>query len=183
MENREIAAVLFNISAILRRQRGNPYRIRAYRRAAFGLLRMRQQVAERLAADLPIGLPRLGKSLSAKISSLARTGQLPFYDELIASLPLDEARLMQVPGIGPTIAARIHRDLGPTDAASLRRAAESGRLRLVWGVGPRRAAAILNTICSPAKPEATQRQPSAMRQLQLWRADTPPRRRGKDLAA
>jgi hypothetical protein len=52
-----------------------------------------------------------------------------------------------VPGIGPTIAARIHRDLGPTDPANLRAAAASGRLTLVWGVGPRRAAAILNTIC------------------------------------
>jgi DNA polymerase/3'-5' exonuclease PolX len=147
MENREIAAVLFNISTILRRQRGNPYRIRAYRRAALGLLRMRQPVADRVAAGQPIGLPRLGRSLSAKIGALAREGSLPFYDELVASLPPDEARLLRVPGIGPTIAARIHRDLGPTDPASLRAAAASGRLRLVWGVGPRRAAAILNTIC------------------------------------
>jgi DNA polymerase (family 10) len=146
MNNREIAAVLFNISAILRRQRGNPYRIRAYRRAAFGMLRLRQPVADRVAAGLPI-LPRLGKSLSAKISALARDGRLPFHDELLASLPIDESRLMQVPGIGPIIAARIHRDLGPTDAASLRAAAARGRLQLVWGVGPRRAAAILDAIC------------------------------------
>jgi DNA polymerase (family 10) len=149
MENREIATVLFNISTILRRQRGNPYRIRAYRRAAFGLLRLRQPVAERLAAGLPIGLPGLGKSLSAKISALAREGRLPFYDDLLASLPVDEARLIRVPGIGPTIAARIHRDLGPTDAASLRAAAACGRLQLVWGVGPRRTAAILRAICEP----------------------------------
>jgi DNA polymerase (family 10) len=149
MKNREIAAVLFNISTILKRQRSNPYRIRAYRRAAFGLLRMRHSVAERVAAGLPIGLPRLGKSLSAKISALALAGQLPFYDELLASLPPDESRLIRVPGIGPTIAARIHRDLGPTDAESLRAAAACGRLQLVWGVGPRRTAAILNAICEP----------------------------------
>ena len=37
MTNREIAAVLFNISAILDTQEGNPYRIRAYRRAARNL--------------------------------------------------------------------------------------------------------------------------------------------------
>jgi DNA polymerase (family 10) len=149
MTNREIAAVLFNISAILQAQRGNRYRVRAYKQAAFRLLRLRQPVAERVAAGEPIGIAQLGKSLSAKISTLARTGSLPFYDELLASLPADESRLLQVPGIGPVLAARIHRDLGPTDPASLRRAAARGRLQLVWGIGPRRAAAILRTICTP----------------------------------
>jgi DNA polymerase (family 10) len=151
MTNREIAAVLFNISAILRAQDANPYRVRAYRRAARALLRMRQPVSERVAAGKPLGIPRLGKSLTAKISALAGEGGLPFYEELIDTLPPDEGRLLRVPGIGPTIAARIHRDLGPTDAESLRRAAAEGRLARVWGVGPRRQAAILNTV-APAPP-------------------------------
>jgi DNA polymerase (family 10) len=148
MTNREIAIILFNISAILRRQHGNRYRIRAYLRAAFYLLRMRQQVATRLADGKSIGIPRLGKRLTDKISSLATTGKLPFYDELVTSLPPDEQRLMQVPGIGPTIAERIHRDLGPTDPDSLRRAAANGHLQRVWGVGPRRTSAILTTLCA-----------------------------------
>jgi len=41
MTNREIAAILFNISTILHQQHHNPYRIRAYRRAARNLLRLR----------------------------------------------------------------------------------------------------------------------------------------------
>ncbi len=155
MTNREIAAVLFNISAILRAQEGNPYRIRAYRRAARFLLRMRQQVRDRLANNLPIGIPRLGKSLTAKISALATEGHCDFYDELIDTLPPDEARLVRVPGIGPTIAARIHRDLGPTDPSSLRRAAAEGRLTRVWGIGPRRQAAILDAI-APQEPAVVQ---------------------------
>lgn len=153
MENRAIAAVLFNISAILKAQDGaNPYRVRAYRRAARALLRMRQPVRERVAQGLPLGIPGLGKSLTAKISALARDGRCAFYDELIDTLPPDEARLVRVPGIGPTIAARIHRDIGPTDATSLQRAAAEGRLTRVWGVGPRRQAAILDAI-APAPPQ------------------------------
>lgn len=155
MTNREIAIVLFNISTILKGQHENPYRVRAYRRAARNLLRMRQPVRERVALGLPLGLPGLGKSLTAKISALARDGQLPFYDEVIAMLPPDEGRLVRVPGIGPTIAARIHRDLGPTDPASLWRAAAEGRLTRVWGVGPRRQAAILDALVPEgARPEA-----------------------------
>lgn len=148
MTNREIAAVLFNISTILRTQHGNPYRIRAYRRAARNLLRLREPIATRIAAGKPLGIPHLGKSLTAKISELATGGQLPFYDQLCATLPPEQQVLLTVPGMGPTIAARIHRDLGTTDPISLRRAAATGRLQRVWGVGPKRTAAILDSIGS-----------------------------------
>jgi DNA polymerase/3'-5' exonuclease PolX len=166
MNNREIAAVLFNISVILRGQDGNPYRVRAYRRAARWLLRIRQPLSERVARDLPLGIPRLGKSLTAKITALARDGRLAFYDELLETLPFDEARLVRVPGIGPTIAARIHRDLGPIDPRSLRRAAAEGRLTRVWGVGPRRQAAILAALAPDD--EAQREQEAWCRQLPLF---------------
>ena len=148
MTNREIAAVLFNISAILDTQRGNPYRIRAYRQAARNLLRARYSVAERVAAGKPLGLPRLGKSLTTKISTLALKDALPFYEALCDELPPEERGLLRlnVRGLGPTIAARIHRDLGPTDATSLRRAAAAGTLQRVWGIGPKRVAAILDAV-------------------------------------
>src|SRR5215470_15412134 len=133
MTNREIAAVLFNISAILAAQHGNPYRIDAYRRAARNLLRQREPVATRVAAGRSLGIPRLGKSLTAKISALATEGRLPFYEELCAELPAEQQTLLKVPGLGPTIAARVHRDLGAADADSLRRAAVSGTLQRVWG--------------------------------------------------
>lgn len=146
MTNRKIATILFNISAILTAQHANPYRIRAYRRAARNLLRLRHSVAERVVQGRPLGIPRLGKSLTAKISALASTGRLPFYDELCATLPPEQRLLLKAPGLGPTIAARIHRDLGAFDADALRRAAATGALQRVWGVGPRRTAAILDTI-------------------------------------
>ena len=149
MTNREIAAVLFNISTILSTQNGNPYRIRAYRRAARNLLRMREQIAQRVAAGKPLGLPRLGKSLTAKISTLASKDALQFYEDLCDELPFEERALLKlnVPGLGPTIAARIHRDLGPTDAVSLRRAAATGKLQQVWGIGPKRLAKSSKPFC------------------------------------
>ena len=146
MTNREIAAVLFNISSILSQQHGNPYRIRAYRRAARHLLRMRQPIADRIAQGKQLGIPGLGKSLTFKISELATKDALAFYDELCDELPPEERALVKVPGLGPTIAARIHRDLGSTDAHSLRLAAATGKLQRVWGIGPKRVAAILDAV-------------------------------------
>lgn len=149
MTNQQIAAVLFNISAVLAAHNGNPYRIRAYRRAARNLLRAREQIAQRLTDGKPLGLPRLGKSLTAKISALAMTNELAFYDQLCEELltPEECAILkLRVPGLGPTMAARITRDLGQTDADSLRKAAATGKLQRVWGIGPKRTAALLDAI-------------------------------------
>lgn len=149
MRNHDIAMVLFNISSILRQQHGNPYRIRAYQRAAQSILRMREPIHTRIRAGKPLDIPQLGKSLTAKITALALDGRLPFYDQLCAELPAEQQLLLRVPGLGPTIAARIHRDLGAISAQSLSQAAATGALQRVWGVGPKRTAAILDTIAAP----------------------------------
>ena len=143
MTNREIAAILFNISTILAEQNGNPYRIRAYRRAARNLLRARHAVAERAAAGEPHGIPFLGKRLTAKITQLATEGRCDFYDDLCGDLPEAQQALLKVPGIGPVLAGRVARDLGANDAQELVRTAAKRGLQEVWGIGPKRAEAIL----------------------------------------
>lgn len=154
MDNREIAAVLFNISTLLSEQRGNPYRIRAYRRAARNLLRAQHSVAERARAGEPLGIPFLGKRLTAKITQLAVEGRSDFYDDLCGDLPDAEQALMKVPGIGPKLAGRIAKDLRATEAEELIARAASRGLQKVWGIGPKRAAAILKNI-EPEQPAAT----------------------------
>lgn len=147
MTNREMATILFRIAAMLAAQQAaNPYRIRAYRNAAYGLLRMREPVAQRIAKGEPIGLPSLGKSLTAKITELATTGHMAFYDQLRAEQPKDSRTLLLEAGLGPAMAQRIQQYLGSTDAASLRRAALAGSLLHVLGVGPKRNAAILRVL-------------------------------------
>ena len=148
LSNREIAAILFNISALLKRDHINPYRVRAYERAARNLLRARHSVAERAQAGEPLGLPDLGKSLSAKISKLATTGKLDFYEELCAAQPPVQHALLLLPGFGPKLAERIERDLGAQNTSDVLRAAANGRLRKVWGIGPRRTAQIVTALHS-----------------------------------
>src|SRR5919112_1067771 len=103
MNNQEIASVLFNISTLLSEQQGNPYRIRAYRRAARNVLRAQHSLAERARAAEPLGIPFLGKRLTTKITQMARDGRCDFYDELCGDLPSSEQALLKVPGIGPKL--------------------------------------------------------------------------------
>jgi DNA polymerase (family 10) len=144
MTNREIAAILFNITTILVEQQGNPYRIRAYRRAARNILRAGHSIADRAKAGEPLGIPFLGKRLTAKITQLATEGRCDFYDELCGDLPAAEQTLLKVPGIGPKLAGRVVKDLNTHDPAELVRRAAAAGLKQVWGIGPKRAAAILD---------------------------------------
>ena len=174
MDNREIAAVLFNISTLLAEQRANPYRIRAYRRAARNILRARHSIAERAAGGAPLGIPFLGKRLTTKITQLATEGRCDFYDELCGDLSVAELTLLKTPGSGPTLAGRVARDLAAQDTGDLLRRAASIGLQRVWGIGPKRAAAILAGL----EAARVEQQPKVARdgsviyvQEDLWQAD------------
>jgi DNA polymerase (family 10) len=68
---------------------------------------------------------------------------MTFYVELCAELPPDISRLMAVPTVGPKTAWRLHEELGITNAAGLKAAAESGKIRRLYGFGPRREQQLL----------------------------------------
>lgn len=146
MTNREIAAVLFNICTLLAKQNGNPYRIRAYRRAARNILRAQHSLADRVRNEQPLGIPFLGKRLTKTISKLAAEGTSDVYEELLGELPSAEQRLLHVPGIGPKLAERITRDLKTQDADELVQRAAVAGLQQVWGIGPRRAHSIVEAL-------------------------------------
>ncbi|HEY1012695.1 MAG TPA: helix-hairpin-helix domain-containing protein [Herpetosiphonaceae bacterium] len=151
--NRQIAQILFNIATLLKRQEGNPYRIRNYRNAARAILRAQHSLAERAMAGQELGIPNLGESLTRKITALATTGHLDFYDELCSDLPLDQQRLLKVPGIGPILAERISKELGTTNLIELLREAARRRLEQIWGIGPARAGAIVEAAFPDDSPE------------------------------
>lgn len=91
--NQQIAEVLFNIATLLEMQQGNPYRIEAYRNAARGMLALPVQVTDIIARGVRLETPGLGDRLRRKITELATTGHMTFYEDLCEeSLPEDVDR-------------------------------------------------------------------------------------------
>jgi hypothetical protein len=91
-----------------------------------------------LDEDGELDLPWLGQRLRRKLGELVRTGSMSFHDELLAAEPRPIRTLMSVPGIGPKTADRLVSEAGVRGLKSLARAARTGRLQRLHGIGSTR---------------------------------------------
>ena len=139
MDNSQAARTIFLIAALLEEQGANPYRIRAYRRAAINMLRLPVD-AGRFAADGELRLPWLGERLRRKLGELVTQGRMRFFEELLAELPAEIRALLSVSGVGPKTALRLVDELQIRSVEDLARAARQHRLQRLRGFGPRREA-------------------------------------------
>jgi DNA polymerase (family 10) len=136
--NRACAFEIFAVASLLEARGANPYRVRAYRRAALRLLRLDEDAATYLDERGELHLPGLGQRLRRKLGELVRTGHLSFHDELVAAEPRPIRTLLTVPGIGPKTADRLVGEARVRGLKSLARAARQGRLQRLRGIGPAR---------------------------------------------
>lgn len=143
LTNKEMAQTLWKIATLLRDKQDNPYRVRAYERGARALMGRRDDAVSVLregSQSLRRRKGVLGDRLQRKLSELARTGRMEYFQELCADLPPHIGALMTAPGVGPRLAQRLHETLGVSTAEELAEAARSGRVGGVHGVGPKRLA-------------------------------------------
>ena len=83
-------ATLFNIATLLRDRQDNPFRIRSYENGARALMGRRSDLAAALRQQdtlLPHRKSVLGEHLQRKLQMLARTGELAYFQEMLADLP------------------------------------------------------------------------------------------------
>jgi DNA polymerase (family X) len=148
--NVPIAARLEEVAALLEQQGANPFRIGAYRKAARTLRGLERPVSEILEKQGVEGLDRLpgiGPVLARAIDTLVATGRLPMLERLRGeSDPTD--LLASVPGIGRTLADRLHHGLGISTLEDLEAAAFDGRLVNIEGIGSKRLAGIRDSLAS-----------------------------------
>jgi DNA polymerase (family 10) len=146
--NDDIAQRLDEIAALLHTQGANPFRVRAYRKAAESLRQSAVPASQLLATHGQAGLeqlPGIGASLARTIRDIVAHGYSPVLERLRGES--DAVRLFTtVPGVGPRLAARLHDELGLDTLQQLEAAAHDGRLEEIAGFGPKRLAGIRDTL-------------------------------------
>jgi DNA polymerase (family 10) len=145
MRNQEIAKIFNDIADILEIRGDNPFRIRAYRRAAQNIDGLAKDVAEISAEELQ-EVPGIGDDLAGKIQEYVKTGNLKFYDELKKEVPSGLVDLLSVPGLGPKTAKLLLDKLHIKDIDDLEKHAKEGKLKGLPGIQARTEENILKGI-------------------------------------
>ena len=133
MKNQEIAKVFNDIADILEIKGDNPFRIRAYRRAAQNIDGFAGDIAETLEEDLR-KIPGIGHDLAEKINEYVKTGRLKFYEELKKEVPHGLVEMLSVPGIGPRTAKMLFEKLKISSVDELEQVAKKGGLKGLPGI-------------------------------------------------
>ncbi|MGD2175783.1 MAG: helix-hairpin-helix domain-containing protein [Candidatus Brocadiaceae bacterium] len=148
MDNDEIAEMLDRVAGLLEAEEENPYRVRSYRRAAGVVRDAERPVADLLAEKGVEGLqdlPGIGEKLAGAIREMVRSGRLGLLEQLEARVS-PESVLARVPGVGETLATRVHDELGIETLEELEVAAHDGRLAEVEGMGEERLQGIRDAL-------------------------------------
>jgi hypothetical protein len=146
--NEDIARVLDEVAVLLEGRDANPFRALAYRRAASVLRDLAPPAAELLAMGGKERLRQLagiGDRLARAIAEVVETGRLALLERLRGTAG-PEALLITIPGLGHTLARRIHEELGVETLEELEMAAHDGRLGGLRGFGERRVRGITDAL-------------------------------------
>jgi DNA polymerase (family 10) len=134
MHNPEVARIFNTIADILEIKGNNPFRIRAYRRAAQNIEGLAEDVATLIAREALEEIPGIGKDLASKIREIVDTGTAQEYEKLKAEIPSGLVQLVHIPGVGPKTAKLLYEEKGIDNIQKLERAARAGSLRGLPGI-------------------------------------------------
>ncbi|MEK6525762.1 MAG: hypothetical protein AABZ22_02705, partial [Nitrospirota bacterium] len=132
--NRAIAELFRSIADLLAVRRGNPHRIRAYRRAADSLSDLREDVTVVARRGELRHIPGIGRDLSGKIQEFLTTGTIQSYEELKTPLPPEIASWTTLPGLSDTVVQHLYFRLGIRTLTDLETLVRSRLLRTLPGV-------------------------------------------------
>jgi DNA polymerase (family 10) len=147
VQNTRISAVLDQVADLLEIENANPFRTRAYRKAARTIEALHRPVTEMIARGESLDdLPGIGADLAEKITEIAETGTLPLLKQLERGTPPGLPSLMRLEGLGPKRVHILHTALGISDIAGLEKALQRGKLRELKGFGPKTEKRLLKSI-------------------------------------
>jgi len=135
MRNQEVAEILRRVAALLEIKGENPYRVRAYQRAAQNIEALTRDVEELARRGQLTRIPGIGADLAGKIKEILETGTLSLYEELKREVPPELLKFLEIPGLGPKKAKLIYETLGIKTLEELERACLEHKIARLPGMG------------------------------------------------
>jgi DNA polymerase (family 10) len=133
--NSEIADRLSTLAQLLSMEKANPYKVKAYRRAAKTVRGLGESFDElvRGNADLTV-YPGIGEAISASIREIVLTGTLASLEKLRSHASPEQISISAYPKLDPKRILRIFKKLKITSIDLLRQALDSGEIERIFGL-------------------------------------------------
>ena len=125
----------------------NRFKIRAYNQASRTIEQLPVEIERMVKEGQSLEeIPGVGEAIAKKTLELVTTGHLLYYDKLKAEFPEGISALLDIPGIGPKTAIRLHNELGVNSIDDLESAILSGRVAGLSRLGDKASENILRQI-------------------------------------
>lgn len=113
---------------------GNPYRAKAYSRAADSLAALAIPLDVLVAEDRLTEIPGVGDAIADIITKVHKTGNHPSLEKLRKEIPAGVLEMLAVPGLRPEKVLRLYKDLGIGSLSELEAAAKDDRIKKAKGL-------------------------------------------------
>jgi DNA polymerase (family X) len=135
LSNAEIADRLASLAQLLAMRKENPYKIKAYQRAAANIRTFSESIDElvRGEADLT-AYAGIGEAISGAIREIVFTGTLRKLEQLRSEASPELTGISAYPRLDPKRILRIYKKLGISTTDGLREKLESGEIEQVLGL-------------------------------------------------
>ena len=141
-----IVAALQEIASLLRLNAVDPFRARAYAKAAEAIAQFSGDLEALIDRKELTTIKGIGQSIAGVIEELFLTGRSPLLDKLRAEFPAGAVALSQIPGLTAKRIRTLNSELGITSTSELKEALESGKVRELTGFGAKTESALLEQL-------------------------------------
>ena len=135
LSNAEIADRLASLAQLLSTQKENPYKIKAYQRAAVKVRTISESIEELVRDESDLTeYAGIGEAISAAIREIVRTGTLGKLEKLRSEATPELASISAYPRLDPKRVLRIYNKLKIASVEALREELESGAIEKAFGL-------------------------------------------------
>ncbi|MFZ2493546.1 MAG: DNA polymerase/3'-5' exonuclease PolX [Thermoanaerobaculia bacterium] len=146
MDKWSVARALDEVARYVELGDPNPFRARAFERAARAVEKLETDLARLVASGSIQKIDGIGKATGEIVGELVRTGRSAYLEELRSQYPAGIFELLRVPALGLKKVGVLHAELGVSTLEELEQAAADGRVAKLKGFGPKTAQKILEGI-------------------------------------
>lgn len=146
MKNARYAAMLEQIADLLQVTGANPFKVRAFQKAARVVDGLPDELDAHIEAGEVTKIDGIGKSIANDLTQMHERGSCDALDQLRAELPDGITDLLRIQGLGPKKVRKIYEELGIGDIDTLEVAAQEGRLSALDGFGRKTEEKLLKEI-------------------------------------